>query len=53
MKSNILKGLQKPFKIIPEYLADFNKNVKEMSYLTEDQIKKLLSNAKAVAKCED
>ena len=48
-----MESVEKPFIFMPEYLADFNKKVKEMSNFTDDQIKKLLSNAKAAPKSED
>ena len=48
-----MESVEKPFIFMPDYLAEFNKKVKEMSNFTDDQMKKLLSNANAVAKSED
>jgi hypothetical protein len=40
MESNKMESVEKPFIFMPDYLAEFNKKVKEMSNFTDDQMKK-------------
>ncbi len=50
MESYNMKDIEKPFQIIPYNLDGFNQKVKEMSELTDDKLKQLLSNTKPVYK---
>ena len=53
MESYNMKDFEKPFQIIPENLDGFNQKVKEMSELTGDKMKQLLSNTKSIEKGND